>query len=439
MREFFDKDLERAVIGCFMAGQTARMELLAVREEHFTDLRHASLWRLMNGMDEAGELVTVQTVAANLNRIPEQDRRGIDGVWLFDAYQAGSPAVMAPQLGQRLRNLAQLRRISDALTRSRQMLEGVDDSAEALEAVRDLIDSAEPDGPQGHMLVDEIDETINSFNEQSIVYESPWESLNELLQGWRPGGLYVIGARPGVGKSIMGLQAALSLANIGPVAFNSLEMTRKELHTRIVSQFSGVPIRHLQGKSRGFGGPSELEWQAIGRDLDEIRALPLSIDDRSAISVLDVRAHARSLSRRGKLAGVVVDYLQLMTGRDSRKPRHEVVAEQSRQLKIMAKELECPVIALSQLNRASASRYSGIPSLADLRESGSIEQDADAVLLLHIPSETGPDGSLQPDDSQLVVTVAKNRQGPPGRVTLDRNGANSELQDQPFWKERNYG
>ena len=429
MSELVNPDLERAVIGCSMAGRTALLDLTAVFPEHFTDLRHAALWRLITAMDETGEMVTVQTVAANLNRIPEVERRGIDSIWLFDAYQQGSPAAMAPQLSSRLRNLAQMRRISDALTRSRQLLDGTDDASEALELVRDLIDSAEPDGPQGHMIGDEIDETVNSFNERTVIYETPWVSLNERLQGWRPGGLYVIGARPGVGKSILGLQAALALAHIGPVAVNSLEMTRKELHTRVIAQYSGVPIQHLAGKSRGFNGPSEAEWQAIGRELDEIRELPLSLDDRSAITVMDVRAHARSLSRRGKLAGVIVDYLQLMTSGNSRKPRHEVVAEQSRQLKVMAKELDCPVIALSQLNRASEARDSGMPSLADLRESGSIEQDADAVLLLHVPTEPGADGLPEPDNSKLVVTIAKNRQGPPGRVILGRDGATSCLTD----------
>lgn len=428
MTELVNPDLERAVIGCSMAGRTALLDLTGVFPEHFTDLRHAALWRLISQMDEAGELVTVQTVAANLARIPEVERRQIDNLWLFDAYQAGSPAVMATQLGDRLRNLAQMRRINDALTRSHQMLESTDDAGEALELVRDLIDSAEPDGPQGHMIGDEIDETVTSFNERSVIYETPWGSLNDRMQGWRPGGLYVVGARPGVGKSILGLQAALSLAHIGPVAVNSLEMTRKELHTRVIAQYSGVPIQHLAGKSRGFNGPSEMEWQAIGRELDAIRALPVSIDDRSAITVMDVRAHARSLSRRGKLAGVIVDYLQLMTSGNSRKPRHEIVAEQSRQLKVMAKELDCPVIALSQLNRASEAR-DGVPSLADLRESGSIEQDADAVLLLHVPQETGPDGALVPDNTRLVVTIAKNRQGPQGRVILARDGATSCLTD----------
>lgn len=427
MSEFVNSEVEKAVIGCAMGGRTALYDLVAVQADHFADLRHAALWRLIQAMDWAGEPVTPQTVLANLPRIPESERRGVDSVWIFDAYQAGTPISMAESLGRSVRDLAQMRRIGAALAKSQQVLDGTGEPGEVLETIRDLIDSAEPDGPQGHMLADEIDETVNSFYEPSVIYETPWGELNELIQGWRPGGLYVVGARPGVGKSIMGLQAAVALAAIGPVAVNSLEMGRREVHTRIISQITGVPMNYLMGKRRGFGGPNRREDEAIARDIQGIRELPISIDDRSSLSVLDVRAHARSLSRRGHLAGVVVDYLQLMSGqRGDRRPRHEIVADQSRQLKILAKELECPVIALSQLNRASESRDGKAPSLADLRESGAIEQDADAVLLLHVPDLEGSVPPV-PDLGSLVVTVAKNRQGEVGRFQLYRDGATACL------------
>lgn len=427
MSEFVNSEVEKAVIGCAMGGRTALYDLVAVQADHFADLRHSALWRLIQAMDWAGEPVTPQTVLANLPRIPESERRGVDSVWIFDAYQAGTPISMAESLGRRVRDLAQMRRIGAALAKSQQVLDGTGEPGEILETIRDLIDSAEPDGPQGRMLGDEIDETVNSFYEPSVIYETPWGELNGLIQGWRPGGLYVVGARPGVGKSIMGLQAAVALAAIGPVAVNSLEMGRREVHTRIVSQVTGVRMSHLTGKMRGHGGPNAADDAAIARDIQGIRELPISIDDRSSLSVLDVRAHARSLSRRGKLAGVVVDYLQLMSGtRGDRRPRHEIVADQSRQLKILAKELECPVIALSQLNRASESRDGKAPSLADLRESGAIEQDADAVLLLHVPDLEGSVPPV-PDLGSLVVTVAKNRQGEVGRFQLYRDGATACL------------
>ena len=173
------------------------------------------------------------------------------------------------------------------------------------------------------------------------------------------------------------------------------------------------------------GRPDGAEWDRIARAAGVLRNLPVSIDDRPDATVWDVASHARLLARRGPLAGVVVDYMQLMsTPRGERRPRHEVVAEQSRRLKVLAGTLDCPVIALSQLNRASQGRADLRPSLADLRESGAIEQDADVVLLLHVPLEGGV-----PDQGRLDVLVAKNRHGTTGPVRLRRDGATATLDD----------
>ena len=438
MRAYADAGLERAVIGAAMAGPTAREDLLAVRPEHFVDPRHAAVWSLIWAMDGQGEAPTPQTVAASLDRIPARLRTGIDPVWVFDAYTAGTPATSAAVFAERLVNLAGMRRLADALSRAGQLVEGVSDASEALELVRGEIDAAQPDARVGGMVGEDIDETLASLAAPQAIYETPWESLNGIIRGWRPGGLYVIGARPGAGKTIAGVQAALALANIGPVALNSLEMGRREIHARILANRTGILLGKLFGTTRHFRGLSREEEAAIVRELDGLRALPLSIDDRSSVSVADVRAHARSLTRHGKLAGVVVDYLQLMTGQaGDRRPRHEIVADQSRQLKMLAKDLDCPVIALSQLNRASETRDSRAPSLADLRESGAIEQDADAVLLLHMPEHMGDAGVREPMLDRLTVTVAKNRQGPQGRVTLARNAAFASLDDIPGQTDNN--
>ena len=219
----------------------------------------------------------------------------------------------------------------------------------------------------------------------------------------------------------MGLQAAYGLAHHGPVAVSSLEMPQREVHTRLLAHAGQVDIGHLIGQ----GQPTDAEWSAINEAGKHLAALPISVDDRSSATVWDVTTHARILARHQHLAGVVVDYMQLMTTpRGDRRPRHEVVAEQSRQLKILAGELDCPVIALSQLNRQSEQRPGGGPSLADLRESGAIEQDADVVLLLNVPVEGG-----MPDQSRLDVAVAKNRHGPLGGVHLRRDGKHATLND----------
>lgn len=222
-------------------------------------------------------------------------------------------------------------------------------------------------------------------------------------------------------NSILGLQAAYSLAHTGPVAISSLEMPEREVHTRLLAHAASVPIGHING----HGKPTDRDREQISRAASHLRSLPISIDDRSSSTVWDVATHARLFARHQHLAGVVIDYMQLMsTPRGDRRPRHEVVAEQSRQLKILAGELDCPVIALSQLNRQSEGRGDGRPNLADLRESGAIEQDADVVLLLHVPQEGGI-----PDEGRLEVAIAKNRHGPAGRITLQRSGATASLND----------
>ena len=435
MSGYIDPELERAVIGCAMSSARARIDLLDVRPTHFADLRHAALWRLISEMDSHGEAIDVLTVIGAINRIPEMDRQGIDALYLHTCNAAALNPGAASTYSRQLVNLAALRRLDDALTRSRQLLDGASDASEVLEEIRSEIDSTRPQSSRGRMLGDIVSEVIADLDKPSVIYETPWESLNELLDGWRPGGLYVIGARPGVGKTIVGMQAAVALANIGPVAFSALEMQDREVGKRAISLMSGVDGRKLNGQRHGRPGLGGEEKRLIGRAAEMLRPLPVSVDDSSAVSVLDVRAHARTLSRRGRLAGVVVDYLQLMEGaRGDRRPRHEIVASFSRQLKVLAKELNCPVIALSQLNRASEARDTGTPSLADLRESGAIEQDADAVLLLHIPTETVTEGGKNvkvPMDDRLVITVAKNRHGPQGRRVLFRDGATAQVYDLP--------
>lgn len=441
MSRYIDPELEQAVIGCALSGARARIDLLDVRPGHFADLRHAALWRLIGEMDSHGEAIDVLTVIGAINRIPESDRQGIDALYLHTCNAGALNPSAAATYARQLINLAALRRLDDALTRSRQLLDGASDASEVLEEIRTEIDSTRPQSTRGRMLGEIVDEVIADLDKPSVIYETPWASLNELLDGWRPGGLYVIGARPGVGKTIVGMQAAVTLANIGPVAFSALEMQDKEVAKRAISLMSGVDGRRLNGVRAGRPGLSGEDKRRIGRARDIIEPLPVSVDDSSAVSVLDVRAHARTLSRRGHLAGVVVDYLQLMEGaRGDRRPRHEIVAGFSRQLKVLAKEMNCPVIALSQLNRASEARDTGTPSLADLRESGAIEQDADAVLLLHIPTETVVEGGKNvkvPVNDRLVVTVAKNRHGPQGRVTLSRDGATAQVFDLPD-RQRNY-
>jgi replicative DNA helicase len=253
-------------------------------------------------------------------------------------------------------------------------------------------------------LSDILPETIRQIEQKATFTPSPWPSLNAAIGGFRDGGLYVIGARPGVGKTVVALQIAMALANVGPVAFSSLEMGKHELTRRAIASVAGVSVSALNDSAL-----SDLDWHEFAK-YRSFLDVPLAIDDRSGVGPAEIRQFVRTVSRKGQLAGVVVDYLQLMTmtGKDA---RHEKVAEFSRQLKIMAKDMHVPVIALSQLNRMSEGRTDKRPQLSELRESGAIEQDADCVILLHREKQ------------RFWLDVAKNRHGKTAVVELWWDGA----------------
>ncbi|QJU52949.1 DnaB-like helicase C-terminal domain-containing protein [Herbiconiux sp. KACC 21604] len=251
-------------------------------------------------------------------------------------------------------------------------------------------------------------------NEDPVVFPTPWGSLNSVLNGGvRPGQLVIIAARPSLGKSAVALQIATELAKTGSVAYVSLEMSEEDLQLRAVSQGATVPLSALTKNAKQM---PEWMWQKVARWREQTR-MPISFDDRSELTVADIRTFARSVHRKAPLAGIVVDYLQLIT--DRRKgdiSREQQVSYAVRQLKIMARTMGVPVIALSQLNRQSESRADRRPQISDLRESGAIEQDADTIILLHRDMKPG----AVADDFEMLV--AKNRNGELALVRLAWEG-----------------
>jgi replicative DNA helicase len=249
---------------------------------------------------------------------------------------------------------------------------------------------------------------LGQLTEEPDQCPTPWSSLNDIIGGLRPGGLYVVAARPSVGKSVVALQLARALTAKGSVAFSSLEMSESDVQIRAVSMDLRINLTRLIERRL-----TDNDWAKIRDRRAAWQDVPLFIDDRSGVTITDIKRFARSVHRRKPLAGLVVDYLQLMAQApgDSR-PRQEFVADMSRQLKILAMEMHIPVIALSQLNRGSTQREDKRPAISDMRESGAIEQDADVVILLHreIMGETKGD---------LELLVAKNRNGSTNIAYLD--------------------
>ena len=239
-----------------------------------------------------------------------------------------------------------------------------------------------------------------------------YHDLDELLSGLQPDTLNIVGARPSMGKTAFALGAATHVAiNDGlPVLFFSLEMGHKELTGRILWAEARVDSKKLR-----TGDFSETDWSKIGRAIGRLDA-PLYLDDNPNVTVMEIRAKARRMkARHGGLGLIVVDYLQLMSGRMGAENRQVEVSELSRGLKILARELRVPILALSQLSRNLESRADKRPMLSDLRESGSIEQDADVVMFIYRDEVYNPDSS---DRGAAEVIVAKHRNGPIGTRRL---------------------
>jgi replicative DNA helicase len=411
----YDADAEMSVLGAVLLAPAVLDEIegrLSVGD--FYRPAHDAIYAAMLGLHEHGQALDAVTVVAELQR--RGDLRKVGGAPYVHELLANTPTpANVSYYVTIVAELAIRRRLRAAGVRAQQLAGTLDLSVEdAIEAARMEVDESSRSVAELHMIGDELGQTIARLDEPDDAAPTPWSDLNRYIGGLRPGGLYIIGARPGVGKSLMASDLARSAAERGGVAFSSLEMSRQEVHDRMMSAVSGVQYARFVTRSL-----DARDVERLTRHVDALEALPISIDDRPSISITDIRSHARTLARRGPLACVIVDYLQLMASpRGDRRPRHEIVGDYSRSLKILARELHVPVVALCQLNRASTARADQRPTMADLRESGSLEQDANVILLLHVEED---------DPTVMHVAVAKNRSGGTGPLKLAREGHYARL------------
>lgn len=403
-------DAEKYIISAMMRRREAVYEVLdIIQMDDFASPRHETIMRALCSLANMGDPTDVIALSNQLARDGELERIGGDA-YLFSltdyastSYNAGFYAEIVHEQGRR-RALAQagdaIRMLADDPTV---------ELGHTIEAARHQVDRA------AGITRDESEDSLTTL--EAVVagightvpaLATPWPKLSEQIRGFRRGGLYIVGARPGVGKSVVALQCANALEAYGNVGYFTLEMGRREVMKRLISQNTGIAHSMIDGDNPlpDWAQARVDEWAATYNG-------NLLFDDRGSLTVGQMRATIRGWVRDYKLSGVVVDYLQLMTG-DPRQPKIAQITEISRELKVMAREFDIPIIALSQLNRASEGRHDKRPALADLRESGSIEQDADVVLLLYRDT-TDP-------DSELEIIVAKNRQGPTGNVHLGWEG-----------------
>ena len=427
-----DMAAEQSVLGAMLISKDAIAEAVeVVRGTDYYRPAHETIHDVIVELYGRSEPVDMITVASELQKRGELQRIG--GAPYLHTLSANVPiAANAGYYAEIVREKAILRRLVDAGTRIVQMGyagEGeVDDIVDTAQAeVFKIADkrSAEDYVPLSDIMDGVLDEIEAIGNREAGLYGVPtgFADLDELTNGLHSGQMIIIAARPAMGKSTVALDfcRAASIHNNLTSAFFSLEMTRSEITMRLLSAEAKVPLNHIRN-----GQMSDDDWNKLARKMGEVSSAPMFIDDSPNMTMMEIRAKARRLKQRHDLKLMVIDYLQLMSSGKKVESRQLEVSEFSRQIKLLAKELEIPIIALSQLNRGPEQRGDKRPMMSDLRESGSIEQDADMVILLH-REDVYEKESTRPGEADLIV--AKHRNGPTRDITVAFQGHYSRFVD----------
>jgi replicative DNA helicase len=421
-------DAEESLLGALLlsrdvVGQVAE---LGVQVEHFYKPAHQHIYTAIRGLMSTGQPVDAVTVADELRRGGLLEEIG--GSPFLLELQNATPAISnAGRYAKIVQDTAVLRRLIGvageiaeiAYNEPDDVTKALDEAeTKVFEVAEDrVVDSTRPLGELLPMAMDKLQET---FERGDIITGTAtgFHDLDELLSGLQPSTLNIVGARPAMGKTAFGLGIGthVAMSTHKPVLVFSLEMGHAEMTGRILSAEARVDSQKLR-----TGRLAEADWTKIGRAINRLE-VPLYLDDNPRVTVMEIRAKARRLkARHGGLALIVIDYLQLMSGGSgSAENRQLEVSEISRGLKILARELDVPIIALSQLSRNLESRTDKRPMLADLRESGSLEQDSDVVMFLYRDEVYNRDS---PEKASAEVIIAKHRSGPTGTVKLVFQGA----------------
>ena len=416
-------DLEEAVLGAMLIDKKGVDEVIDILQgEAFYKTSHQFIFESIFELFEASEPIDLLTVSNNLKKKGKLEVAG------------GNPYLV--QLTQKVASSAHIEFHARIILQKFIQRSLIKISSEIIENsykdsidVFDLLDEAESklyDVTQGNIkkssetaqsLVIQAKKRIEDISKRKGLsgISTGFEKLDLLTSGWQPSDLVIIAARPGMGKTALTLSMARNIAVLKeiPVAFFSLEMSSVQLITRLISAETGLSSEKLR-----TGKLAPHEWEQLNVKVGDLERAPLFIDDTPSLSIFDLRAKARRLASQHGIKLIFIDYLQLMTAATNNKSgnREQEISMISRNLKALAKELDIPVIALSQLSRAVETRGgTKRPLLSDLRESGAIEQDADIVSFIYRPEYYGitewDDEERSPSEGQAEFIVAKHRNG----------------------------
>ena len=423
-----DLDAERAVIGAMLVSDAAVSVVgEALAAEDFYSETHRVLYGAMMRLYAKGEPIDQLTLSDELRSVGEFDRVG-GRQYVFRLVESVPTAANAARYAEIVRGKALLRAVIDAGDRIQQeAFAEPEDVTQALDAAEQLIYGVSNRQLKEHLapvseLAPSTLEMIQRLYEQEgevTGVESGFEDLDRMTTGFHKSDLVILAARPAMGKTALALNAVWHAAGIKglPVAIFSLEMSKEQLVQRLISQVTRIRTQDLRS-----GNVGAEDWPKLVRGVAEVARAPVWIDDTAGITLMEMRAKVRRLASRlnaqneAPLSLVVVDYLQLMIGQRARaENRQQEIAEISRGLKVLARDLNIPVVAVAQLSRAVEQRHDKRPLLSDLRDSGSIEQDADMVMFLYRDEYYNPDS----DDKGIAeIIIGKHRNGPTGKVQL---------------------
>jgi len=418
---------EVSVLGaCLISKDAVTVALELLKPDDFYRNAHRVVFEAVQALASASEPVDTVTVTEWLSRHGRLDEVG-GAAALYDLTDQVPTAANAAYYARIVRDRSLLRRLIDAGGKVTQLgYEPTDDALQSVDRAESIVYELSQTGgvselePLNSLLAESFENLEKLSKERSEVtgLATGFDDLDRLTAGLQPQNLVIIAARPSMGKSglALGIAEYVAIDTRKPVLLFSLEMSKTEIVNRMLSSQARIDSGRLR-----TGRLDDPHWRALGEALGRMNDAPLYIDDTPSITMLEIRAKARRLDQRMKQQGgislIVVDYLQLMSSNPGRRSDNRVqeVAEFSRGLKMLAKELDIPVVALSQLSRQPESRTDKRPMLSDLRESGSIEQDADIVGFIYRDEVYDADS---PDKGTAELIIAKHRNGAVGKVQL---------------------